>query len=107
MRRGAVLAFLGVLAFGRAAAECRCPYGSLTKEEVRRREVARYIRNLRYPDAITRWYAAEWLGEAGAAAREAIPALERALADPEFFVRDEAENALYLIRSSTVSLQGH
>lgn len=99
MRRGVVLVFIGVLAFGRAAAECRCPCGRPTTEEVRRRLVPSYVENLRHPDLTVRWYAAEWLGEAGAVAREAIPALERALADPEWLVREEASTALSKIRS--------
>jgi hypothetical protein len=52
------------------------------------------VKLLRDEDPCLRYYAAQWIGQIGPAAKDAVPALEEALQDENEHVRDAAGSAL-------------
>ena len=56
--------------------------------------VAGLVKSLRDGDPCLRYYAAQWIGQIGSAAKDAVPALEEALQDENEHVRDAAGSAL-------------
>lgn len=63
-------------------------------------QVERRISELASPDVYVRLKAAKELGKQGAAARQAIPALQKLLEDPDLDVRRVADNAIERIQGS-------
>ncbi len=64
-------------------------------------QIQRLIRELQAPDVIARLVAAKELGKLGSAARDALPALQKAIQDPDADVRLVAANSVRLIQASS------
>jgi len=65
-------------------------------------DLQRFIQDLQSPDELIRLKAAKELGKLGGAARDAIPALQKVLQDPDEDVRRIAANSIERIQSAGV-----